>query len=87
MELEEIPFEKDPYAWWNEKKEKFLIISQLARKMLGIRAASTPSKRLFSDAGNILTIKRSRIKPELFNRIMFLKRNGHNFINIHPPAE
>lgn len=86
LELEEIPFEKDPYAWWNERKEKFPIISQLARKILGIRAASTPSERLFSDAGNLLTVKRSRIKPELFDRVIFLKRNGHNFINIHPPA-
>ena len=39
LELEEIPFEKDPYTWWNERKEKFPIISQLARKILGIRAA------------------------------------------------
>ena len=87
LTLEEIPFEKIPYAWWNERKEKFPIISQLARKMLGIRAASTPSERLFSDAGNLLTVKRSRIKPELFNRVMFLKRNGHNFISIHPPTD
>jgi len=59
----------------------------LARKILGIRAASTPLERLFSDAGNLLTVKRSRIKPELFDHIMFLKRNSHNFINIHPPAD
>ena len=87
LELEEIPFEKDPYAWWNERKEKFPILSQLSRKILGIRAASTPSERLFSDAGNLLTVKRTRIKPELFSRVMFLKRNGHHFITIHPPAQ
>jgi hypothetical protein len=87
LALEEIPFEKDPFAWWNERKEKFPVLSQLSRKILGIRAASTPSERLFSDAGNLLTVKRTRIKPELFSRVMFLKRNGHHFASIHPPAQ
>jgi len=86
LALEEIPFEKDRYAWWNERKEKFPILSQLSRKILGIRAASTPSERLFSDAGNLLTVKRIRIKPELFSRVIFLKRNGHHFASIHPPV-
>jgi hypothetical protein len=87
LALEEIPFEKDPFAWWNERKEKFPVLSQLSRKILGIRAASTPSERLFSDAGNLLTVKRTRIKPELFSRVMFLKRNSHHFASIHPPAQ
>lgn len=87
LALEEIPFDKDPYPWWNERKEKFPILSQLARKILAIRAASTPSERLFSVAGNLLTVKRTRIKPDLFSRVMFLKRNGHNFASIHPPAQ
>ncbi len=47
LALEEIPFDKDPYTWWNERKEKFPILSQLSRKILGIRAASTPSEQLF----------------------------------------
>ena len=34
-----------------------------------------------------MTVKRSRIKPELFDRVMFLKRNSHNFIDIHSPAD
>lgn len=87
LTLEEIPFEKNPYAWWNERKEKFPVLSQLSRKILGIRAASTPSERLFSDAGNLLTVKRTRINPDLFSRVMFLKRNGHHFATIHPPAQ
>jgi hypothetical protein len=85
LALEEIPFEKDPYAWWNERKEKFPVLNQLSRKILGIWAASTPSERLFSDAGNLLSVKRTRIKPELFSCVMFLKRNGHHFASIHPP--
>ncbi|CAB5382132.1 unnamed protein product [Rhizophagus irregularis] len=50
-------------------------------------AASTPSERLFSDVENLLTVKRTRMKPELFSHVMFLKRNSHHFANIHPPAQ
>jgi hypothetical protein len=57
LALDEILFENDLYAWWNERKEKFSVLSQLSRKILGIRVASTPSERLFSDAGNLLTVK------------------------------
>ena len=87
LALDEIPIDKNPYIWWNEKKEKFPILSQLARKILAVRAASTPSERLFTDAGNLLTVKKTRIKPDLFSRVMFLKRNGHHFASIHPPAQ
>ena len=86
LALEEIPFKKDPYAWWNERKENFPVLSQLSRKILGIQAASTPSERLFSDMDNLLTNKRTRIKQELFSRVMFLKQNSHHFATIHPPA-
>ena len=86
LALEEIPFESDPYAWWNEKKEKFPVLSQLSRKILGIRAASTSSERLFSEAEKLLKVKETRMKPELYNRVMFLNRNGHYFTSIHPQA-
>ena len=68
------------------REKKISGLSQLSRKILGIRVASTPSERFFSDAGNLLTVKRTRMKPELFSRVMFLKRNGHHFASIHPLA-
>jgi hypothetical protein len=48
----------------------------MARIHLTIPATSTPSERLFSDAGNLLSAKRSRMNSELFQHIMFLKRNA-----------
>ncbi|EXX64721.1 hypothetical protein RirG_140090 [Rhizophagus irregularis DAOM 197198w] len=74
--LPEIPLSSDPLAWWSEKKDSFPILSRLARKYLAVSATSTASERLFSDAGNLLTNKRTRMKPQLFKRIMFLKRNA-----------
>jgi len=75
-QLPEIPLSSDPLIWWNEKKNSFPILSSLARKYLAVSAISTASERLFSDAGNLLTNKRTRLKPQLFRRIMFLKRNA-----------
>src|SRR5438270_10974771 len=82
-QLPEIPLSLDPLAWWNEKRDRFPILSHLAQKYLAVSATSTASERLFSDAGNLLTNKRTRMKPKLFKKIMFLKRNSFNFKTIH----
>ena len=58
--------------------------NELARIHLAVSATSTPSERLFSNAGNLMTSKRTRISPELFERMMFLKRNIDQYKNIHP---
>lgn len=84
LQLSEIPLTSDPLLWWNEKKDKFPILSNLAQKYLAVSATSTASERLFSDAGNLLTNKRTRMNPKLFKQIMFLKRNAFNFETIHP---
>ncbi|CAG8688867.1 1333_t:CDS:2 [Rhizophagus irregularis] len=57
LQLPEIPLESNPLTWWNEKKERFPILSGLARKYLAVSATLTASERLFSDAGNLLTNK------------------------------
>jgi len=84
--LPELDFDLDPFTWWHEHKEQFPILSKLARVYLPILATSTPSERLFSSAGNLLTAKRTRLNPELFNRIIFLKKNASFVKNIHPPT-
>lgn len=79
LQIYEIPIKSDPLIWWNEKKDKFPILSNLAQKYLAVSATSTASERLFSDAGNLLTNKRTCMKPKLFKKIMFLKRNASKF--------
>lgn len=71
-----IPFNQCPFNWWLNNKNKYPILAKMARIHLAISATSTPSERLFSDAGNLLSAKRSRMNSELFRRIMFLKRNA-----------
>jgi len=42
---------------------------------------------LFSDAGNLLTAKRTRINPNLFKKLIFLKRNAKHLSSIHSPDD
>ena len=78
-----ISFNQCPFNWWLNKKDKYPILAKLARIHLAIPATSTPSERLFSDAGNLLSTKRTRINSELFKSIMFLKRNASKVNSIH----
>lgn len=78
---------KDPLSWWKTKQEIFPILSIIARKYLGIPATSVASERLFSDAGNHITSKRSLLDPGLLGKMVFLKRNMQTMdnINVFPP--
>jgi hypothetical protein len=87
LALKEIAIENDPLAWWYEQQENFPVLSRLAKKYLAVYACSTSSERLFSDAGNMLTSKRTRMSPRLFKMMLFLKKNGNYLESIHPLPE
>ncbi|GBB90633.1 hypothetical protein RclHR1_17650003 [Rhizophagus clarus] len=78
---------KNPLDWWKSKQEIFPVLSIIAQKYLGIPATSVASERLFSDAGNHITAKRSLLDPALLGKMVFLKHNMKTMdhINIFPP--
>ena len=57
---------------WKQKASNYLRLSILARKYLCVQATSTPSERVFSKMGNVVSKKRNKLTPEHTNEAIFL---------------
>jgi hypothetical protein len=84
IKIQQIDINQDPLKWWNINKSGFPVLSQLAQKYLSIPATSVPSERLFLDAGNYISAKRTQLSPDLVNQVLFLKRNSEHFDMFQP---
>ncbi|XP_034145491.1 zinc finger BED domain-containing protein 1-like [Esox lucius] len=67
--------EADPLAWWKLHQVTYPKLTKLARKYLCIPATSSPSERLFSTSGNVVTCQRTCLKPSKVNMLVFLAKN------------
>ena len=72
--------------WWKSNQVHFPILARMARIYLAIPATSAPVERLFSDLGNIITLKRSRLDPEIVSTLGFLYSNSE-FVDFYLPKE
>ena len=60
------------------------MLSKLARKYLAVPATFTPSEQLFSEAGNVMTIKRTQLTPNMLENLVFCKKNWRLVGGIFP---
>ena len=67
--------EEDPLQWWASESSKYPCLSQLAMKYLSVCATSSPSERVFSVSGKIVTSLRSTLKPDKVDKLVFLSQN------------
>ena len=67
---------KGSLAWWSSKANMYPNIAALAKKYLCTPATSVEPERVWSLAGNILTKKRSCLKPENLDMLIFLHHNS-----------
>lgn len=65
----------DLLNYWLVNKDTFPWLSALARSLLGVPATSTPSERVFSTAGLVLSAKRSRLSYNRVNKVIFVHDN------------
>ena len=61
--------------------------TELAKKYLAIPATLAASERLFSDAGNVMTVRRTNLLPSTFEHLIFCKRNWRIIGRIFPESE
>ena len=67
--------EEDPLLWWKKYKVNYPRLSEMARKYLCVQATSSPSERVFSTSGNIVTCERTCLLPNMVNMLVFLAEN------------
>ncbi|KAK3929629.1 Zinc finger BED domain-containing protein 4 [Frankliniella fusca] len=65
----------DAVSWWKSNKQSFPHLLPLAAEYLGICATEVPSERVFSDGGNTVCPKRTRLLTEHVREIVFLHGN------------
>ena len=61
-----------PFQWWRSRSLEYPLMARLARKYLAVSGTSTPSERVISRLGLVLTKRRLSMKGNLFSKIMFL---------------
>ena len=71
-----IPKDKNPLQWWKENETKFPALALVAKSYLAAPATSTPSERLFSAAGTIVSKKRASLTKEHVDMLTFLHSNS-----------
>jgi len=59
LQQKQIKLKDEPLKWWSVNEVTLPVLAQIARKHLSISAASVPSERLFSDAGNHISARRT----------------------------
>ncbi|XP_034490592.1 uncharacterized protein LOC117794182 [Drosophila innubila] len=67
--------EMDPLLWIKVKQADFPLLKSLMFKYLCIPATSVESERVFSKAGQIVSDRRTRLKEENVNALLFLNKN------------
>ncbi|KAK1885872.1 Zinc finger BED domain containing protein 1, partial [Dissostichus eleginoides] len=59
-----LPLTEDPLNWWRVHEITFSLLSRVSKRYLCIPGTSVSAERVFSTAGDVVTAKRSTLKPE-----------------------
>lgn len=65
----------NPLVWWNSKKLMYPRLYNIVKRQFCIPATSTPSERVFSKAGHVISDRRNRLHGKKVRMILFLHAN------------
>jgi hypothetical protein len=75
LAIDEISIVENPLEWWKENSSAFKVLSLIAKDFLAIPATSAASERIFSKAGNIVSLKRASLASKNVDSLVFLTEN------------
>ena len=61
--------------YWENNKSSYPTLAKIAKRILSIPATNTSVERLFSDSGNTITNRRTRLQTSKVNQLLFIRRN------------
>ena len=67
--------EESVLNWWRHHENTLPTLARFARKVLAIPASSGKSERVFSNGGNFVTAKRTRLNPQKVQNLIVIKEN------------
>jgi hypothetical protein len=70
-----LPATSNILLWWKMNQIKYLHLAEFACKYLAILATLSSAEKQFSLAGNIITDKRSQLKPTVVDMLCFFHNN------------
>lgn len=65
----------DPLVWWSRSESHLPLLSEMVRNYFAIPVTSSPSERVFSTGGRIVTPSRSNLSPESICKTTFIEHN------------
>jgi hypothetical protein len=68
-------FGVDIFEYWKNNSKKYPKLSIVARKLLSLQGSSSDTERDFSFMGNMITEKRTNLKPDKVSKMVFIKKN------------
>ena len=74
----QLDVEESPLLWWKIEAVRYPKVAKLAQKYLCLCATSVPAERVFSCGGNIVSDRRTCLKPERVDSLVFLALNMRN---------
>ncbi|CAF3822945.1 unnamed protein product [Rotaria sp. Silwood1] len=72
--------------YWDANKSIYPNLARVAKKILAIPASNTSVERLFSDTGNTIIDRRTRLDVDKINNLLFIKRNTRTLKEIYAPV-
>jgi len=72
--LPTLALDENPILYW--KKYSVKELWRIAERYFCVPATSVPSERIFSKAGQIVSARRSSLKPSTVNSLIFLNQNA-----------